>query len=254
MSDGAAADPAERDVLALIPARGGSKGVPKKNIRDLDGKPLIAYSIETAYESDYVDRVVVSTDSEEIADVAREYDAEIPFMRPAELAEDLTPDFPVFEHCLTWFAEKEGYEPELIVHLRPTGPLRTAGEVDDALEMFCSLPEADSLRSVEDPPASPYKMWEPDGEYMSPFIDHPEIEDAMNAPRQTLPTVYQTTPDIGICRRSTVLDQGSILGEKVVPYEIDRTTVDIDTPADLQFAEFLLSESVLDEEDDASDP
>jgi N-acylneuraminate cytidylyltransferase len=241
MSDDQATDPAETEVLALIPARGGSKGVLKKNIRDIDGKPLIAYSIETAYASDYVDRVVVSTDSEEIADVAREYDAEVPFMRPSEFAEDLTPDLPVFEHCLGWFADEEGYEPELIVHLRPTGPLRTAAEVDDSLEHFCSHPEADSLRSVEDPPASPYKMWQPDGEYMTPFTEHPEIEDAMNAPRQTLPTVYQTTPDIGICRRSTVLDQESIIGEHVVPYEIDRTTVDIDTPTDLQFAEFLLS-------------
>jgi len=243
MSADPAPDPRAAEVLALIPARGGSKGIPGKNIRDLNGKPLIAYSIETGYESEYVDRVVVSTDSEEIADVAREHDAEVPFMRPSEFAEDLTPDFPVFEHCLTWFEDEEGYEPELIVHLRPTGPLRTAAEVDEALEQFCSVAEADSLRSVEDPPASPYKMWEPDGEYMSPFIDHPEIEDSMNAPRQLLPTVYQTTPDIGICHRSTVLEQESILGEHVVPYEIDRTTVDIDEPADLQFAEFLLSES-----------
>jgi N-acylneuraminate cytidylyltransferase len=241
-------DPEGADVLALIPARGGSKGVPKKNIRDLDGKPLITYSIETAHESEYVDRVVVSTDSEEIADVAREHDAEVPFMRPSEFAEDLTPDLPVFEHCLGWLDEEEGYRPDLVVHLRPTGPLRTAAEVDDALETFCALPDADSLRSVEEPDSSPYKMWEPDGDYMQPFIEHPDIEDSMNAPRQTLPTVYQTTADIGICRRSTVIDQASILGENVVPYVLDRPAVDIDTPADLAYAELLVSRSVPDDD------
>src|SRR3989344_749868 len=113
-------------ILALIPARGGSKGVPGKNIRLLAGAPLIAHSIRAAQESNYIDRVIVSTDDEKIAEVARIYGAEVPFLRPKEFAQDLTPDYPVFEHCLQWLAANENYRPDIVVHLRPTGPLRAA--------------------------------------------------------------------------------------------------------------------------------
>ncbi|MEK9195421.1 MAG: acylneuraminate cytidylyltransferase family protein, partial [Patescibacteria group bacterium] len=127
-------------ILALIPARGGSKGIPKKNIKLLGGKPLIVWSIEVAKQSRYIDRIIVSTDNEEIAEVARSAGAEVPFLRPAEIAQDLTPDMPVFEHALAWLRENDNFIPEFIVHLRPTGPLRTAKEIDEAIEMLAADP------------------------------------------------------------------------------------------------------------------
>lgn len=230
-----------KKVFALIPARGGSKGVPKKNIKLLAGKPLIAWSIDVAKQSKYIDRVIVSTDSEEIAEVARRYGAEAPFLRPANLAEDLTPDTPVFVHCLDWLREHENYEPDILVHLRPTGPLRTAGEIDEAIEILEKFPEADSVRSVEEPPKPPFKMWKMNGEFMHPFVaDMPGLKDFHTAPRQMLPKVYQTTADIGIMRSSTVREKNSVIGDKVLPYFLKRPTVDIDNNFDFQVAEFLL--------------
>ena len=227
-------------ILALIPARGGSQGVSKKNIRLLAGKPLIAHSIIIARASRYIDRVVVSTDSEEIADVARHYGAEVPFVRPSELAESFTPDAPVLAHCLKWLREHEQYEPHLIVHLRPTGPLRTKEEIDRAIELLADDPDADSIRSVEEPPKSPFKMWVRDGVYLKPFVVMEGVKDAHTAPRQTLPHVFQTTADIGICRTRVVLDYGSVIGHRVLPYVLERPTIDIDTLFDFELAEFLL--------------
>jgi len=117
-------------VLALVPARGGSKGIPRKNIRDFAGHPLIAYSIAAGLHAALVNRVIVSTDDEEIAEVARQYGAEAPFLRPAEFAQDQSLDLPVFQHALEWLAEKENYHPDVVVQLRPTSPVRPPGFVD----------------------------------------------------------------------------------------------------------------------------
>jgi CMP-N-acetylneuraminic acid synthetase len=122
--------------LAIIPARGGSKGIPRKNIRNFAGYPLIAWSIAAAKQSELVTRVIVSTDDEEIASVAREFGAETPFVRPAKFAEDNTTDLPVFEHALQWLAENENYRPEIVVQLRPTSPIRPRGLVDDAIRIL----------------------------------------------------------------------------------------------------------------------
>ena len=118
------------EVLALIPARGGSKGIPRKNLMPLAGRPLIAYSIEQATSARHITRVIVSTDDEEIARVARDHGAEVPFMRPPEFALDLSPDIDVFRHALTWLRDNESYVPELVVHLRPTGPVRRIELID----------------------------------------------------------------------------------------------------------------------------
>jgi N-acylneuraminate cytidylyltransferase len=229
-----------QQVLALIPARGGSKGIKDKNIALILGKPLIAYSIESALKSKYIDRTVVSTDSKKIADISKKYGAEIPFLRPKDLARDDTPDFPVFKHCILWLGENENYSPDIIVHLRPTGPLRTAKEIDESIELLLKYPKADSVRSVEEPAKPPYKMWKPEGSYMKPFVKLAGIKDAHTAPRQLLPKVYQTTADIGVCRLSTIISKKSIIGANVVPYILNRPTVDIDTIFDLKIAEVLL--------------
>ena len=228
------------NILALIPARGGSKGIPKKNIKPLLGKPLIVYSIEAAKQSRYIDRVIVSTDSEEIADVARGANAEVPFLRPANISEDMTPDTPVFEHCLQWLKEKENFIPELIVHLRPTGPLRTAEEIDESIEMLISDPNADSIRSIEEPPKPPFKMWQPEGNYIKPFAELHGMKDFHTMPRQALPKVYQTTADIGIMRLATVLEKKSVIGDRVLPYYLKRPTIDIDHAIDFEIAELLM--------------
>lgn len=237
-----------KKVLALALARGGSKGVPGKNIKDLAGKPLIAWVIEAAKNSKYVDRVILSTDYEDIAEVGRQYGAETPFLRPAEIAQDSTPDTPVFEHTLSWLKKNEKYEPDIIVHLRPTGPMVASGEIDEAIELLEKHSDADSVRSIEKPPKPPFKMWTIADEYMTPFIkevkgvDGEIIKDAHTAPRQKLPEVFQTTPDIGIMRRETVTEKHSVIGDIVLPYPLKRPTVDIDTFLDFQIAEILMEE------------
>ncbi len=130
------------DILAIIPARGGSKGIPRKNIRNFVGYPLIAYSIAASLQSELVTRTIVSTDDEEIAAVAREYGAETPFLRPAVFAEDNTTDLPVFEHALNWLVENEDYHPDVVVQLRPTSPIRPPGCVDDAVKILLAHPES----------------------------------------------------------------------------------------------------------------
>ena len=136
------------EILAIIPARGGSKGVPRKNIRLVAGKPLIAYSIEHALHSNLITRVIVSTEDQEIADVSRQHGAEIPFRRPENLAGDKSIDLDVFKHALEWLEENESYSPDVIVQLRPTCPVRQVSTIDRAIQTFIDIRHADSLRSV----------------------------------------------------------------------------------------------------------
>ena len=137
------------EILALIPARGGSKGIPRKNIRNFAGYPLIAWSIAAAKQSELVTRIIVSTDDEEIAAVAREYGAETPFLRPAEFAQDNTTDLPVFEHALQWLEENEDYQPEIVIQLRPTSPIRPQGIAWTMPSKSCSsMQDADCVRGV----------------------------------------------------------------------------------------------------------
>lgn len=236
-----------KKVLALALARGGSKGVPGKNIKELSGKPLIGWAIEAAKASSYIDRIVLSTDYEDIARVGEEYGAEVPFIRPQEIAQDDTPDTLVFEHALEWLKKNENYKPDIIVHLRPTGPMVTSREIDEAIEILEKHPEADSVRSVQEPPKPPFKMWMIEGEYMEPFIkevkgaDSEIIKDAHTAPRQRLPKVYQTTADIGIMRAETLVQKQSVIGDTVLPYILKRPSVDIDTLIDFEIAELLMA-------------
>jgi len=155
---------AKPEVLALIPARGGSKGIPRKNIRDFAGAPLIAYSIAAGLQARHVTRVIVSTDDEEIAAVARQWGAETPFLRPAEFAQDDTTDLPVFQQALAWLAEHENYHPDFVVQLRPTSPVRPVGLIDEAIDLMLTNPQADCVRGVVPSGQNPFKMWqiEPD--------------------------------------------------------------------------------------------
>ena len=149
----------QTETLALIPARGGSKSIPRKNIIDFAGFPLISYSIAAGLAAETVTRVIVSTDDDEIAEISRRYGAETPFVRPAELSQDNTPDLPVFRHALEWLAENEDYRPDIVVQLRPTSPFRRVRHIDDAVYRLIGRPDADAVRTVCLPFQNPFKMW-----------------------------------------------------------------------------------------------
>jgi len=237
------------EVLAVIPARGGSKGLLRKNIRDFAGFPLIAYSIAAGTEAELVTRTIVSTDDEEIAALARQLGAEVPFLRPAELAQDNTTDLPVFQQALKWLAEHEQYIPEVVVQLRPTSPIRPRGLVDDAVRLLLAHPKADSVRGVVIAGQNPHKMWRIDaaGGPMRPLLTVEGIAEPYNSPRQALPPVYWQTGHVDAIRPQTILEKESMSGTDILPIAIEpRFTVDIDSLFDLQRAEWLVYHAGLD--------
>jgi YrbI family 3-deoxy-D-manno-octulosonate 8-phosphate phosphatase len=223
------------EILAIIPARGGSKGIPRKNIRNFAGYPLIAWSIAAGKQSKQVTRVLVSTDDEEIASVAREHGAEVPFLRPTELAQDKSLDLPVFEHALEWLKENEGYQPDVVVQLRPTSPIRPCDCVDGAIKILLEHSHADCVRGVVPAGQNPHKMWRisKSNGSMKPLLEVPGIAEPYNAPRQILPPIYWQTGHIDAIRASTIIRKRSLTGNKIYPLIIDpRYTVDIDNLSD----------------------
>jgi len=223
------------EILALIPARGGSKGIPRKNIRSFAGYPLIAWSIAAAKQSELVKRLIVSTDDEEIASVARQWGAETPFLRPTELAQDKTTDLPVFEHAIQWLEKNEDYYPEIMVQLRPTSPIRPKGILDHAIHILLEHSDADCVRGVVPAGQNPFKMWRFHGEDkpIKPLLKVEGIAEPYNAPRQILPPVYWQTGHIDAIRVSTIKQKKSLTGDVIYPLVIDpRYTVDIDNLSD----------------------
>jgi CMP-N-acetylneuraminic acid synthetase len=228
------------EVLAIIPARGGSKGIPRKNIRTFAGHPLIAFSIAAGIQSKEVTRVLVTTDDEEIAEIACHYGGETPFLRPAELAGDRTLDLPVFQHVLNWLAENEHYQPDAVVHLRPTTPIRPPDLVDQAVRQLVTHPEADSVRGITPAHQTPFKMWLMDDEAspIHPLMTVPGIEEPYNAPRQILPRVYAHTGLIDAIYPNTILKLNSMSGKIILPVLFDQVySIDLDTPDDWRDAE-----------------
>ena len=223
------------ETLAIIPARGGSKGIPRKNIRSFAGYPLIAWSIAAAKQSKAVTRIIVSTDDEEIAEAARQWGAETPFLRPPELAQDNTTDLPVFEHALKWLEEVEGYRPDVVVQLRPTSPIRPKNMVDDAVRILLEHADADCVRGVVPAGQNPFKMWRFNGadKPLNPLLQVDGIAEPYNAPRQILPPAYWQTGHIDVIRVETISKKKSLTGDIIYPLIIDpKYTVDIDTLPD----------------------
>lgn len=229
-------------VLAIIPARGGSKSIPRKNIKLLHGIPLIAYSISAGLQAKSVTRVIVSTDDQEIARVARKYGAEVPFIRPKNLAQDDTLDLPVFVHALKWLAKKENYVPDVIVQLRPTSPFRPPECVDGAVGILLDHKTADCVRAIVPSGQNPYKMWRLGKRgYMNPLLAVPGIAEPYNAPRQKLPKTYWQTGHVDVIRYTTIMTKGSMSGERILPLILDpRLAIDIDTESDWSRAEWLM--------------
>lgn len=225
------------EILALIPARGGSKGIPGKNIKHLGRHPLIAYSIAAAQGSSLVTRTIVSTDDSGIAEAAREYGAEVPFLRPEGLAQDNTRDLPVFQHALEWLAEQEDYHPQIVVQLRPTSPFRPPDLVDQAIRILLDHPEASSVRGVVPTKQNPYKMWRVGEEgQMTPVLES-DLTEPYNMPRQELPSTFWQTGHIDAIRSESILE-GSMSGQVVHACMIDPIfAVDLDNSLDWERAE-----------------
>lgn len=221
--------------FVIIPARGGSKGVPGKNIRLLGGFPLIAYSIVAARLAKLVDRVVVSTDSEEIAAVAHLYGAEVPFLRPSEFAQDRSPDLDFVLHAIEQFRQ-EGVVPEFLVHLRPTTPLRDPELIDAAITAMAKAPDATSLRSAHPCAESPFKWFllKDDGFYTGITTDDMDL---LNQPRQMFPTVYVPDGYVDVLRTSFIETVGAMHGQRVLGF-ISPVCREVDTIEDFEALEF----------------
>lgn len=225
-------------VLAVIPARRGSKSILRKNLALLASKPLIAWTIETALACSRLSRVIVSTDDQEITEVARRYGAEVPFLRPAELAQDDTPDLPVYQHALSWLAEHEGYCPDIVVWLRPTAPLRTVQDVECAIQILIRT-GADCVRSVCLAEHHPYWMKRLDGDRLMPFLDG--IDESKYYRRQLLPPVYRLNGAVDVTWRRTVMQKGLLYSGDVRGYLMPaERSVDLDKELDFVLAELLL--------------
>lgn len=232
------------EILALIPARGGSKSIPRKNLRLLAGKPLIVHSIDQAIRSEMITRVVVSTEDDEVAEVARSSGADIPFLRPPGLAADDTPDLPVFRHALTWLRDHERYAPQVVVQLRPTSPLRQIETMDRAIRQFLAHPEVDSLRSVSVAKQNPYKMWRiGERRYLEPVVRLADGVESWNMPRQALPRAYWQNGYIDMTRPDVIVQRGTMSGTRILSFVIDEPCVEIDYEDQLRLAEHLIEQA-----------
>jgi CMP-N,N'-diacetyllegionaminic acid synthase len=222
------------DMIAIIPARGGSKGIPGKNLRPVAGKPLIAWTIEQARASSALARVVVSTDSEEIAEAALRSGAEVPFLRPAELASDTAATEPVLIHALDWLEKEEGYKPMLIMLLQPTCPVRRPGSINRAVKHF-SDEHANSLLSVRE--IHPF-LWRnrtrPTALYN--FGQRPRRQDVSETER-----LFEETGSIYIMEARRLRDTSNRLGGQIALFPMDaEESWDVDTESDLSVVEALL--------------
>src|SRR3989338_1519874 len=227
-------------IFAFIPARAGSTRTPSKNIKLLNSRPLISYTIAAAKKSKHINRIVVSTDSQEIANISKEYGAEIPFLRPSEISQFDSTELQFFEHVLNWLWKNEKYKPDLIVLLYPTSPFRTSNSIDKAIETILKHPEADSLRSVRLCSEHPYKMWVEDNNYIKPFVDD-KNSNTHTLSYKCLPTIYIQNASIYITRPSTIKDKKSSVGDIVVPFVMNEIeSIDINTPLDFDFAEMIM--------------
>ena len=227
-------------VLGLVLARGGSKGVPRKNIRPLGGKPLLWYTAQAALAAQRLTRVVVTTDDAEIAEVAAQCGLAVPFMRPPELARDETPSLPVVQHAVGWL-EAHGDRFDAICQLQPTSPFRSAGEIDGCIERF-ERESADSAMTVAAVPDEHNPHWvyfrNPDGTLRLSTGEPTPIPR-----RQLLPAAYHRDGSVYVTRRDVVMVEGSLYGSRVVGYIVDPGgRVNIDVLEDLERAEAVLRE------------
>lgn len=224
-------------VIAIIPARGGSKTVPRKNIKLLNGKPLIYYTIREAKKSKYLSHIIVSTEDKEIAQIAQGYGAKV-IPRPSELAKDDTPSLPVFQQVIKHLSETENFHPDIIVILQPTSPLRTVKDIDGAIEKFLQT-NCDSVVSVCEVECIPFWMYTLEGDRLKPVI---EGSDKISR-RQDTPKVYRLNGAVYVTHRDIIMEQNRVMGEDTRAYIMPpERSVDIDTKLEFMFAELIMKE------------
>jgi len=224
-------------VLGIITARGGSKSIPRKNVKLVAGKPLIAWTIQAALDCHSINRVIVSTDDNEIEQVSRNWGAEVPFLRPAELAQDTSPHIDVIIHAAEWLATHEKYCPDYIVLLQPTSPLRSAEDIDAAVTLAIHK-KADCVISVSESPAHPYlnKRITEEGRLVD-FVDTPKGY----LPRQSFPPAYFVNGAIYLARRDVLLRERTWYTDRNYPYMMSpEHSLDVDTPWDLYLVDLVL--------------
>lgn len=238
-----------KKIIGLILARGGSKSIHYKNIYNCAGKPLLYYTIESALRSELIDRLIISTDDEKIAKVAKRFGVEVPFMRPVELAGDLTPDFPVIEHVLNELECRENYKPDVIVHLRPTTPLKSTRDIDSGIKLLIDTSRVHAVRSVCEPPHTPFKMYKLKKSGILEPLLRPEFpgvfkktnNEPFNYPRHWLPKIYRHSGYVDVIWRDTILKKRSMSGTKILPLFFEAwRDVDIDSMKDMKYAETII--------------
>lgn len=228
-----------KKILAIIPARGGSKGVPRKNIKLLNGKPLISYSIRAALKSKFIDRVIVSTDDKEIAEVAKRYKAEVPFLRPAELAQDTSPTLPVLQHAINFLKNEENYKIDFVVLLQPTTPLMLASDIDSAIEKLVQT-KTNSCVSVCEISERPEWMYVFKGSKIKPFIQINE----KTGRRQDLPKTYRLNGAVYVIKKDVLMKKNKIIDKdnlSAIIMPIERS-VDINEPVDFPIIEAIIKQ------------
>ena len=225
------------DAVAVIPARSGSKGLPDKNIKILAGRPLLAYSIAAAQLAINIQRTIVSTDSEHYVSIAREYGAEVPFLRPVEISGDVSSDYEFIKHALDWMKENEGYQPEYLVHLRPTTPLREPRYIEAAIEQMKQDEGATALRSVHEMSESTYKTFEIETGFLKCVCTKSWDIEAVGRPRQKYKKTYEGNGYVDIIKSSYVLENCKIHGDRVIAYVTPRI-FEADTVEDFDYLEY----------------
>ena len=233
------------NVVAVITARGGSKGLPRKNILPLAGKPVLAYTAEAALQARTLDRVLLSTDSQEIAELGREYGLEVPFLRPAHLAGDTAHTPPVVEHCISFLEEREGYQVDLVVTLQPTSPLRRPQHIDQAVGILQSSPELDSVITVSEVDLPPFWLFRLEDHVLRPFVD--DGVDYSLKERQEMEGVYRPNGAVYVARRCLLKERGILLsafagGNTGYVIMDPVSSLDIDTRTDFMVIEAVLKE------------
>ncbi|WP_443640378.1 acylneuraminate cytidylyltransferase family protein [Candidatus Njordibacter sp. Uisw_039] len=226
-------------VLALIPARSGSKGIKDKNIVRLGGHPLLAYSIAAAKLCEGIDEVIVSTDSKKYAATAMAYGGAVPFIRPKKMALDNSVDVEFFRHAMEWFKKNNTSFPELVVHLRPTSPIRDITVLSQAIAFMTENPQFTALRSAHETHLTPYKMFKNVGHYMKPFLCFEDVLESYNLPRQTFEKCFIPNGYVDILRPSVFMSGAQLHGQQMKLWETPEIP-DIDTTDDLKLAEKLI--------------
>ena len=224
-------------IVAVIPARSGSKGIVDKNIQDLGGKPLLAWTIEACIRCPTINRVIVSTDSNTYADIARQYSADVPFLRPASISGDRSSDLEFIEHLLDYLDNEEKL-PEYVLHMRPTTPFRKICLIEKAIEIFQASPQATSCRSMHKMSESAFKsLILNDAGYADSILNSgSQIGlEASNQARQSFPDTYSANGYVDIIKPSVVKQTHALYGKSCMPF-ITEPTIEIDEPSDLDMA------------------